>query len=135
MKLTQEQLGEHLGVTKSQISYYESDKDSPSYDNLVKAAQTLRKTPTFLLTGTEGAAGEMIDPDTYRLIVRVRELPEALQEFVYGAIRLADSTKHLIPPKYVVPPNSESWGEFQTYLQNLAKTLPDPSKSDTKTPK
>lgn len=124
MGLSQEQLGEVLGVTKSQVSYYESDKDRMSYDSLILAAQTLRKTPNYLLTGTEGAEGEMIDPETYKLLVKVKELPEALQEFIYEAIRLAESTKHLIPPKFVAPPDKETWQEFQAYLTRLSKTLP-----------
>lgn len=122
--LTQEKLGEVLGVTKSQVSYYESDQDAPSYDNLVKAAQTLRKTPTYLLTGTEGAEGEMIDPETYKLLVAVKGFPEALQEFVYESVRLAERTKHLIPSKFIQPPNSESWADFHAYLTGLAKDLP-----------
>lgn len=66
----------------------------------------------------------MIDPETYDLIVKVRDMPEALQEYIYGAVKLAEDVRHLLPGKFVVPPSGEDWAEFHAYLKKLAGTLP-----------
>lgn len=48
-RLTQEQLAERLGITKSLISAYETGIRSPSLDVLVKLARLLGVTTDFLL--------------------------------------------------------------------------------------
>ena len=48
-KLTQQQLAERVGVSKSVISYYESGDRYPSYDVLVKIARIFHTSTDFLL--------------------------------------------------------------------------------------
>lgn len=48
-KLTQQQLATRLGVAKSVVSYYESGDRFPSYDVLIKIAQTFHTTTDYLL--------------------------------------------------------------------------------------
>lgn len=47
--LTQEQLSERLGLTKSVISAYETSLRYPSYDVLIKLASMFRVSTDFLL--------------------------------------------------------------------------------------
>lgn len=47
--LTQKQLAERIGVTKSVVSYYESQERYPSPDILVKIAKVFHVTTDFLL--------------------------------------------------------------------------------------
>lgn len=56
--LTQKQLAERIGVAKSVVSYYEQGERFPSYDVLIKIAQTFHVTTDYLL-GVEHA--RMID--------------------------------------------------------------------------
>ena len=48
-KMTQQQLGEHIGVAKSIVSYYESGDRYPSYDVLVRIAHVFHTTTDYLL--------------------------------------------------------------------------------------
>lgn len=48
-KLTQAQLGELIGVTKSVISFYELQERSPSPDVLVKLSQVFHVSTDYLL--------------------------------------------------------------------------------------
>lgn len=48
-KMTQQQLAERLGVAKSVVSYYESGDRYPSYDVLIKIANTYHVTTDYLL--------------------------------------------------------------------------------------
>lgn len=48
-KMTQQQLGERIGVAKSIVSYYESGDRYPSYDVLVRIAHVFHTTTDFLL--------------------------------------------------------------------------------------
>lgn len=47
--LTQKQLGDQIGVTKSVVSYYELQERYPSPDVLIKLAGVFRVTTDFLL--------------------------------------------------------------------------------------
>ena len=47
--LTQKQLAERIGVTKSVVSYYESQERYPSPDILVKIAKVFHVTTDYLL--------------------------------------------------------------------------------------
>lgn len=49
LKLTQQQLAERIGVTKSIISYYEAGERYPSYDVLVMLARIFHVTTDYLL--------------------------------------------------------------------------------------
>lgn len=48
-KMTQQQLGECIGVAKSIVSYYESGDRYPSYDVLVRIAHVFHTTTDYLL--------------------------------------------------------------------------------------
>ena len=48
-KLSQVQLAERLGVSKSAISFYESDTREPPYDTLIRMADIFRVTVEYLL--------------------------------------------------------------------------------------
>ena len=48
-KMTQQQLGERIGVAKSIVSYYESGDRYPSYDVLVRTAHVFHTTTDYLL--------------------------------------------------------------------------------------
>lgn len=48
-KMTQQQLGERIGVAKSIVSYYESGDRYPSYDVLVRIAHVFHTTTDYLL--------------------------------------------------------------------------------------
>lgn len=49
MGLTQELLAERLGVTKSSVSYYETQERSPSPDVLIRCARIFHVTTDYLL--------------------------------------------------------------------------------------
>lgn len=51
--LSQEELGEILGVRKSSISNWETDKATPTYDILIKLAQYFNVTTDYLLGFTQ----------------------------------------------------------------------------------
>lgn len=123
VKLTQEALGEKIGVSKSQVSYYEKDINRPTWDVMIKIQKAVKRSITFLVTGDEDAGGKVIDPKQYELITKLDSLPPALREFVYGAIELAEETKDVIPTQFMSPPTKESWPQFHVYLQNLAEML------------
>ena len=48
-EMTQQQLGERIGVAKSIVSYYESGDRYPSYDVLVRIAHVFHTTTDYLL--------------------------------------------------------------------------------------
>lgn len=52
-KMTQRDLAQLLGVSKSVISYYESGDRSPSYDTLVRLARIFHTSTDYLLDLTE----------------------------------------------------------------------------------
>ena len=125
--LNQEQLAEKIGISKAQISYYESNKDRPSYDKLILITKVLDCSSDHLLTGAEGVAGKVIDPDAYKLLLRLDALPEALREYVMGALHIAERTKSRVPARFITPPTQENWQQFHEYLQTLADSLPKPN--------
>lgn len=59
--MTQQQLAERLGVTKSIVSYYELSERTPSPEVLVKLASVFRTSTDALLGITKDAGQEYID--------------------------------------------------------------------------
>lgn len=123
-QLSQEQLGEKIGVSKAAVSRWESNRDRPDYDKLVKITEELECSADYLLTGAEGVSGRMIDPETYKVLLRLDALPEALKEYVIGALQIAERTKSHIPERFIKAPTRETWQQFHEYLQALADSLP-----------
>ena len=60
LKITQQQLGEAIGVTPQHISVIEQDKRSPSLSSLAKLAEDLGVTVDYLVTGKKGIITDII---------------------------------------------------------------------------
>ena len=76
--LSQKQLAEKLGVTKSVISYYESAERTPSPDVLVKIAGVFQVTTDYLL-GLEGKSFLNIDGLPYEDIELLEYIADTLR--------------------------------------------------------
>lgn len=59
--LTQEQLAQKLGLTKSVISAYETGSRQPSYDVLVRLSRIFKVTTDYLLNVAPQNQNQMID--------------------------------------------------------------------------
>lgn len=64
-KLTQAQLGDALGVTKSNVSAWENDRHEPSYSQILKIAQVTKR--TLLLPGLSVSSWLFPDVDPARI--------------------------------------------------------------------
>lgn len=52
-KLTQQQLADNIGVSKTSVIYWEKDENIPKHESLTSLANILKTTPSWLLTGEE----------------------------------------------------------------------------------
>lgn len=50
-KLTQQQLADAVGVSKTSVIYWEKDENTPKYESLVLLSRALTTSPEWLLTG------------------------------------------------------------------------------------
>jgi transcriptional regulator with XRE-family HTH domain len=109
---TQQQVADELKSTKASVSQYEHDYYHPSLDALVKFSQFTGASLDWLILGREAPAG---------YDKRIRELPEALREYVVEALLLAERVQTSTPAKFLRAPTSETYVEFSSYLSQLAK--------------
>lgn len=121
--LSQEKLGEAIGVSKGAVSYYESNTNRPAYDKLEAIADRLGVSQGYLLTGDERFGGKVISPEMYDLFLKLEDMPAALRSFVLVAAQIAEETKGHIPSQFLVPTTRENWTEFSAYLIQLAELL------------
>lgn len=77
--LTQSQLAERLGLTKSVISAYENDLRLPSYDTLVVIARVFKVSTDYLL-GIEPKEGLDLSGLTASEIKAIKELVNVLKK-------------------------------------------------------
>ena len=110
--LTQQQVADVLQSTKASVSQYENDYYHPSLDALVKFSQLTGASLDWLILGREASAG---------YDKRIRELPEALREYVVEPLLLAERVQTSTPAKFLRPPTSDTYVEFSSYLSQLAK--------------
>ncbi|MDX7904116.1 S24 family peptidase [Acinetobacter baumannii] len=63
-KLTQQQIADAIGVSKTSVIYWEKDENLPKHDSLMTLAQILGVTSSYLLYGKENASLDknVIDP-------------------------------------------------------------------------
>ena len=50
-KMTQQQLADAIGVSKTSVIYWEKDENMPKHESLMALAKTLKTTPDWLLSG------------------------------------------------------------------------------------
>ena len=50
-KMTQQQLADSIGVSKTSVIYWEKDENMPKHESLMALAKTLKTTPDWLLSG------------------------------------------------------------------------------------
>lgn len=80
LKISQPELAERVGVSKTTISFWESDKTNPNGKNLMRLAFVLKTTPRYILTGDESAteldAGNTHDSRAATLFEVTRDLDD-----------------------------------------------------------
>jgi transcriptional regulator with XRE-family HTH domain len=111
-RLTQQQVADAIQSTKASVSQYEHDYYHPSLDALVKFSDLTGASLDWLILGRETSAG---------YDKRIRDLPEALKEYVVEALLLAERVQASTPAKFLRAPTSETYVEFSEYLSQLAK--------------
>lgn len=111
---TQERMGELLGKTKAAVSNFENGQNNPSLETVIRYAETTGVSLDWLVLGRE--------PDGV-YDKRIRELPEALREYVVNALVLAERVQLSTPARFLRAPTSEQYLEFSEYLTRLSKEL------------
>lgn len=111
--LTQERVGDAIGVRKASVSQYEHNQSRPSLDNLIEFCKLTNVSLDWLLLGLETPKSSLDQ--------RINELPEALREYVMEALRLAESAQKVLPAQFLRAPTSETYLAFSDYLSKLPK--------------
>ena len=87
MRLTQKELAERIGVSKSAIAKWETGGGIPDRDNLKKLSDVMNVTVDDLL----GMAGDTRERDTIREVNITPDLIVALESYGYKVVRPNDS--------------------------------------------
>lgn len=77
-KMTQQQLGDRIGVAKSVVSYYESGDRCPSYDVLIRIAKVFHTSTDYLLGASKDDVIDVTGLSDEDIAV-VRSVVEALK--------------------------------------------------------
>lgn len=112
--LTQQQVADALDKTKAAVSNFENGQNKPSLETLIAFAAETNVSLDWLVLGREPEG-------TYDK--RIRELPEALREYVINALVLAERVRVSTPARFLRPPTSEQYLEFSQYLTRLSDEL------------
>lgn len=72
-KMTQQELGNLLNVTKVSISGYENETRSPDQDSLVKIAQFFNVSTDYLLGNTQDPTDYPLDDRSFEVMARIME--------------------------------------------------------------
>lgn len=62
-KMTQQQLADLVGVSKTSVIYWEKDENIPKHESLVALAEALKTSTVWLMDGVEDASTENINHD------------------------------------------------------------------------
>ena len=95
--LTQKQLGDLIGVSKSSINYFERDGRNPTLDHLLKLSKVL-DIPVDLLLGLDKQVNIVADGEEYKARISSKDM-EILNEFKeYPSLyrRLCNDTKRTV---------------------------------------
>jgi transcriptional regulator with XRE-family HTH domain len=117
-QLTQEQVADHLSITKGMVSQYETGRSTPTFENLAKLAQLFHASVTWLLFGQHGG-DHLMSREVYELWVQTADLPDNLRKFVVLAIRMASHAD--LPASILAEPTPESWLDYAKAIYASAK--------------
>lgn len=95
MGSTQKQLADYLNVTRSTYSYYESGKNFPSIQSLIKLSKIFGVSCDYILTGKTNSAnpqyiGDIINESTKKerkILCYFRTLPAGMQDKVLDILK------------------------------------------------
>lgn len=95
MGLTQKQLADYLNVTRSTYSYYESGKNLPSIQSLIKLSKIFGVSCDYILIGKTNSAnpqyiGDIINESTKKerkILCYFRILPTDMQDKVLDILK------------------------------------------------
>ena len=71
--LTQQQLGDLIGVNKASICGYEKNTKKPKYDKLIKLSEALNTTPNYLM-GMEQTVTINEDTEEYNVSISKKDI-------------------------------------------------------------
>jgi transcriptional regulator with XRE-family HTH domain len=112
--LTQQQIADAVDRSKQNVSNFENDRTTPSVEVLIAFAEHTGASLDWLLLGREPAG-------TYDK--RIRELPEALREYVMATLVLAERVQLSTPSEFLRPPKADQLAEFTRYLDRLSREM------------
>lgn len=111
---TQQQIADVLQKTKAAVSNFETGQNKPSIETLIAFADETGVSLDWLILGRQ-PSGEYDK--------RIRQLPEALREYVVTALLLAERVQLSTPARLLRPPTTENYLEFSRYLEKLSAEL------------
>lgn len=92
---TQEYLAEKVGVTKTQVTRWETSRMKPSMPTLKKLAPILGATPESMLDGEEVAVAVELDQDLSTHFKRLQELEPDDRKVIFKIIDTFARQQHL----------------------------------------
>jgi transcriptional regulator with XRE-family HTH domain len=107
--LSQEQVAHALDVSRVSVSHYESGRNEPGLEALIRFSAITRTSVEWLVLGTESS------------IPRQGDLPKALETYLRQTTALVDAVRPLVSDAFVQPPAVENYVQFAQYLVTLSK--------------
>jgi transcriptional regulator with XRE-family HTH domain len=111
---TQQQTADRLACTKAAVSNFENGQNKPSIETLIAFATETGTSLDWLLLGREPQG--VYDK-------RLRDLSDALREYVINALVLAERVQLSTPGRFLRPPTSDQYLEFSQYLTRLSDEM------------
>ena len=95
--LTQQELGDLIGVSKSSINYFEKDDRNPTLDHLLKLSKVLNL-PIELLLGLDQQVNIVAENEEYQTRISSKDMQILNELKLYPALyrRLCDDTKRTV---------------------------------------
>jgi transcriptional regulator with XRE-family HTH domain len=111
---TQQAIADAISVTVANVSHYENDRSNPSLAAAVAFCQETGASLDWIVLGREPSAG---------YDKRIRDLPEALREYVIEGLLLAERVQLSAPAKFLRPPTTETYTQFSEMLTKMSEEL------------
>lgn len=121
--VSQEVIGEAIGVTKGMVSQYELGKSPISYEGLTKLSNRWGRPVTWFMYGQE-EGWRIMSREEYEVVVKTSALDPQLRKFVLLGIEIAHRARGQLPSSILAEPTLENWLEY-------AKTLYSASQRDS----